>query len=176
MYSIQKGVLPRLTGIIGLVLPIFVLLLDMDYILKNISTRIPELMGNSTKPVWLVVLMFLFVTMFFPIYFGMLLASIFPAIEIRRDGIKFTFWEFFGSKINWDEIDSLVYYTNGNIILLIDKRGFPLFNGLYFNDLLAKRFRSHLPIIILSPGLEKREEIIKEILSKCSPRIVHRKD
>ena len=66
---------------------------------------------------------------------------------------------FFGSKIKWGEIDSLVYYPNGYIILRVDKRGFSFLNGLYFNDLMARRFRSQLPVIILSPGLEKKDEL-----------------
>jgi hypothetical protein len=176
MYSVQKGILPTITGIISLALPIWVLILDLNYIVTNINTRIPEIMGDSKKPVWLVVAMSLFFTMFFPVIFGMLFANIFPSIEIRRDGISCKYWGFFGSKVKWEEIDSLVYYPNGYVILRVDKRGFSFLNGLYFNDLMARMFRSQLPVIIFSPGLEKRDELITEILSKCSPRIVHKKD
>lgn len=176
MYHTQKGLLPILAGLLSYVLPISVLLLLLDYVMKNIYTRIPDLIGNSTKPIWLVVAMLFITMMVFPVFFGMMLASIFPSVEIRRDGLSFKYWEFFGCKVKWNEIDSLAYYPNGNIILRVDKRGLPLFNGLYFNELFAKRARSQLPIIILSPGLERRDEVIAEILAKSSPRIIQKKD
>jgi hypothetical protein len=176
MYSNQKGIIPAITGIISLVLPIWILFLDTKYIFNNINTRIPEIMGDSTKPLWVVVLLYYSTTMFFPVFFGLFFANLFPSIEIRNDGIRFSYWEFFGYKVLWDEIESLVYYPNGYVVLQVNKRGIPLFNGLYFNALIARFFRSYLPVIIMSPGLRKRNEIISEILSKCSPRVVHRRD
>jgi hypothetical protein len=175
MYSIQKGFVPFVTGITSIVLPLWALISVSKYVLENVNTRIPEILGDSTKPIWLIVAMMYFFTMFFPVFFGLLLASIFPNVEIRRDGVNFRYWGFWGSNVKWEEIDSLVYYPNGYIILRIDKRGLSIFNGLYFNDLQGKVLKSQLPILVFSPGLEKREEIVAEILDKCSPRIVHRK-
>jgi hypothetical protein len=175
MYSIQKGFVPFITGIVSIVLPLWTLISVSKYVLENINTRIPEILGESTKPIWLIVVMTYFFTMFFPVFFGLLFASVFPNVEVRRDGINFRYWGFFGSKVKWEEIDSLIYYPNGYIILRIDKRGLSIFNGLYFNDLQGKLLKSQLPILVFSPGLEKREEIVAEILDKCSPRIVHRK-
>lgn len=175
MYSIQKGFVPFITGITSIVLPLWALISVSKYVFENINTRIPEILGESTKPIWLIVAMMYFFTMFFPVFFGLLFASIFPNAEIRRDGINFRYWGFFGSKVKWEEVDSLIYYPNGYIILRIDKRGLSIFNGLYFNDLQGKVLKSQLPILVFSPGLEKREEIVAEILDKCSPRIVHRK-
>jgi len=174
MYSVQKGILPVITSIVSFALPIWVVILDLKYIFENINARIPQIMGDSTKPVWLVITMLLFFTMFFPLFFGLLLASIFPVIEIRRDGLNFCYWTFFNCKVKWQEIDSLIYYQNGYIILRIDKRGLSIFNGLYFNSLQARFIRSQLPILVFSPGLENRNEIIKEILGKGTPRIVNK--
>ncbi|HNE05006.1 MAG TPA: hypothetical protein PKJ84_06335 [Anaerolineales bacterium] len=175
MFLIQKGILPTIIGIVSFLLPAWVLFLDTKYILENLDTRIPEILGNSTKSIWLIVAMLYFFTMFFPIYFGMLLASIFPTIEIRRDGINFKYWEFLTCKAKWDEIESIIYYPNNYIVLRIDKRGLPMLNGLYFNSLQSKFLKSQLPILVLSPGLEKRDEVIREILKNSSPRIVQKK-
>src|SRR5688572_25941872 len=128
MYSVQKGILPTTINIISFVFPIWVLILDMKYVFENIDTRIPQIMGDSTKPVWLVIVLLLFFTMFFPVFIGLLLTSIFPTIEIRRDGLNFNYWVFVNCKVKWEEIDSLVYYPNGYIILRIDKRGLSIFN------------------------------------------------
>jgi hypothetical protein len=175
MYSVQKGFVPLITGVVSVILPLWVLILDTNYVFENINTRIPELMGDSTKPLWSVVVMVYFFTMLFPVIIGLLLASIFPNIEIRRDGLSFKYWGFWGSKVKWNEIDSLVYYPNGYIVMRLDKRGLSIFNGLYFNDLQGKVLKSQLPILVLSPGLENREEMVAEILTKCSPRIVLKK-
>lgn len=175
MYSVQKGFVPFITGIVSLILPLWVLILNTRFVFENINTRIPEIVGDSTKPLWSVVVMSYFFIMLFPVIIGLLLASIFPNIEIRRDGLSFKYWGFWGTKVKWDEIDSLVYYPNGYVVMRLDKRGFPAFNGLYFNALQGKFVKSQLPILVLSPGLENREEMISEILTKCSPRIVRKK-
>ena len=174
MYSIQKGFIPSIIGIISIVLPLWVLISVSKYIIENIDTRIPEIMGESTKPIWLIIVMLFLLSMLFPVYFGLLFASIFPNVELRRDGINFRYWGVFGSKVKWGEIDSLVYYSNGYVVLRIDKRGLSIFNGLYFNDLQGKVLKSQLPILVFSPGLETREEIINEILNKSTPRIVRK--
>jgi len=174
MYTVQKGILPTITGITSFILPFWILGLDVDYVLRNINTRIPEMMGDTTKPLWLLIVMFFFFTLFFPVLFSMILASIFPTIEVRKDGINFAFLGFFGAKVKWEEIDSLVYYPNNYILLRIDKRGFPLLNGLYFNQLQAGPVKSQLPILIFSPGLQNRDEIVSEIIEKASPRIVRK--
>ena len=176
MYSVQRGVIPTIAGIISAILPVWPLILDLKYIFENINTRIPEIMGDSQKPIWLVVVGVVFFTMFFPVFFGMLLAGIFPAIKIQHDGIKFIYWLVLGSMVKWDEIESLVYYPNGYVVLRINKLGLPFFNGQYFNLLHARVIGSQLPILIFSPGLEKKEEIIGEILKKSSARVVHKKE
>ena len=159
---------------LSFILPVSPFILDVKYVFENINTSIPEILGDSAKPIWLVIAMMFFFTMFFPVFFGMLLASIFPAIKVQHDGIDFSYGFFFGSKVRWNEIDSLVYYPNGYVVLRIDKRGLPIFTGLYFNKLQAGFIKSQLPILIFSPGLEKRKELIDEILEKGSPRVVRK--
>ncbi len=174
MHFVQRGLLPAITGLVSFVLPFWVLILDLSYIFRNVNTRIPEILAQSSVPVWLAVVIMLFSTMFFPIFFGMFLASIFPTIEIRREGLYASYWEFFGCRVKWEEIDSLAYYSNGYIALRVDKRGLPILNGTYFYRLQGRIAKSRLPTIILSPGLQKRDEIITEIMKKGSPRIIQK--
>jgi hypothetical protein len=174
MHAVQRGTLPAITSLLSFALPAWVLVMDLDYIFRNIDTRIPKILEQSDMPVWVAVVLVLFFTMFFPVFFGMLLASFFPTIEIRRDGLNCSYWEFINCRVKWEEVESLAYYPNGYIVLRIEKRGLPILNGLYFYSLQARILRTRLPVVILSPGLEKRNELIEEILKKASPRIVQK--
>lgn len=161
MYSTQKGWLPSLVIGLSYLIPFLTLIRSLIFVFEEGLT-------------WPVMATFLAVILFFPMYFGMFAASFFPTIELRKQGINVSFWEFFSVNIKWDEIESVVHYPNGYVILRVDKKGLPLINGLYFYSLQGKILRSKLPTIVLSPWLQKKEELINEILRNSAPRVVRK--
>jgi len=163
MYSVQKGIIPRITKVISILLPFGVFMLNLTDLFKT-----PYQYG------WKVEVFSFLAIMFFPIVVGLFLASIFPSIGLRRTGININYWGGWGRNVKWEEIDSLVYYPNGYIIIRIAKT-LAIFRGLYFNILLAKFVRSNLPILILSPSFENRDKFIEELLKHCEPHIMHKK-
>jgi hypothetical protein len=172
----QRGLLPAITKLLGFVLPAYPFGLNVKYVIDKINMGTPELVGDSQTPDWLLFAMVFFFVMIFPVFFGMFFASIFPSMEPCTDGVRFSYWFLIGSKVKWNEIGGLVYYPNGYVVLRVDKYGLPFLNGQYFNMMRARFIDSQLPILIFSPGLEKREELIAEIRRNCSVRVAYKKD
>jgi len=162
MHSTQKGWLPVLVIGLSYLFPFLMLIDSLVFLFDQEELTLT------------VVVTYLAVMLFFPLFFGMFAASFFPTIEIRKHGLNISFWGIFSVNLTWDEIDSVVYYPNGYIILRTDKKGIALFNGLYFYSLQAKILRSRLPTVVLSPWLEKRNEIMREVIKNSSPREVHK--
>ena len=163
MRAVQKGWLPGLVKFVSFFLPIIVLFKSLLFLIDYDGH---DLMIN---------VVFLVCILFFPVYFGVFLGSIFPTIQIKENGICVYYWLMFSTFIKWDEIESVIHYPNRYIVLKIDKKGFSLFNGTYFFSLLGKFLKSKLPVVIFSPWLEKGNEILEEVSKKSLPRIVQLK-
>ena len=164
MRSRQKGFIPTTTILVSYLIPLGIFGSYLTFILDEK----PQVIYG-----WKVISLS-FISVFLLLGFGVFfrLASIFPTLEISESGLKTSYWMFFRKKIKWDDVESIVYYPNGYVILKINRTGFP-FTGLYYYQLMGMRLKVRKPVIVLAPGFEEREKFINEMLQYCSPRIVH---
>jgi hypothetical protein len=95
----------------------------------------------------------------------------FPDIRLVKSGLKYRFYGLISGLIRWNEIERLVNLPGGHVAVVIARKGIPLLNGLFVNKLYGRVFRYDYPILIMSPSLEGREEIIRlirEMIKKYS--------
>jgi hypothetical protein len=104
----------------------------------------------------------------------------FPGIQIVDNGIKYGSFGFFGIlhlfvlKVNWSEIKEVVYLQRGVVALGVSRPGWSLFNGLFYNRLYGYLFGIKTPIILLSPGMEKKDEVVAYIIHRSHPEIIRK--
>jgi hypothetical protein len=159
MYKNQKGLFPFICNIIGLMLfvfPTFIILVENIY----------ELADNFTITNLILQLIISLVLLSFPLTISFFLLKMFPRIKISQHGIHY--WSFlFGlNTITWDDIEGIIRYKNGYGAIIFQKRGFYFFNGTYFNMLYGMIFRIHRPILLLSPNILTRTNLIEILREK----------
>lgn len=167
MYYHQKGFAPTMHQVLGLIISgvffVYAIITFSPSYLNFVSAL--NLYDALIATIKLVAGLSLYLTI--PFYFGMLLTSKYPSIKLIRSGIKFFF--FFGickGDIRWNEIEEIRTQKNGDVILLINRKGFPIFNGLYFFAMHGKKH--YEPILLISRSTENFENLISIIKKQSS--------
>lgn len=101
----------------------------------------PNVSLNSVPSIILAVLLFAF---------GYWLTCIFPTIKFTQTGIRCKRMYFYKS-VKWSDMDNMVEFKNGTMVLSINRKGWPLLNGLFFEWLTGKALRQKFPVILFSP-------------------------
>jgi len=163
MYSYQKGTLPLFTTFLGMFIPsiffIYALKTLLPHFVKSINAQPINIIIENT--ISLIIGLVLYWTL--PIFFGVFFSGIFPAIRITEKGISFIYLGgLVRGLILWNEIEKLRKLPYGYLALIIDRPGLPLLNGLYMSSIYGRLIRTYKPVIILSPNLKIRENIIEK--------------
>jgi hypothetical protein len=106
---------------------------------------------------------------------GILFAGLFPEIRIMDNGLKYRVI-FFKGLITWNEIEEVILFPSGYAALIISRKGFFLFNGLYFNKLYGHIIRHEQPVLFLSSRLENLKEVLQIIGNKSNAKIIQRSE
>lgn len=160
MYNRQKG-LPLLISLAGLIITIFSIAIALGWsveVVNNIKQDRAAL--SDTLPyaiVWI-----------FPYFMGRFILGLFPSVQNLPTGIRIDKGLGFAKTILWDEIENIIERKNETIVLIINSKGLSAFNGLYFNEIYGRFLNIDKPIVLFSPSLENREEILQEIINKSS--------
>ena len=167
MFTSQKGLFPFVSKITGLIIFVYPTLMVIAY-----SVR--ELFIDFTAEN--IFLRFLAATLvlFFPLWISLFLLNMFPKIKLTEQGIKYLSFSLTIRLIKWDEVESLVYFRNGYAALILQKRGFILLNGLYYNKLYGMIVRAFDPVIFVAPNILDQSELLAN-LSERKIRIVREK-
>jgi hypothetical protein len=155
MYKRQRGLLPfilRLGGLVAILQSMITLIVWVPRALfhQNVPANYDPIIVIITD---------------FPIYLvmGLLLLSVFPEIRLTPDGLKYRVVAIYGL-IKWSEIESVEQIKYEMIRIAIKRDGLSYFNGLFFQRIIGWYMRHEYPVLLLSPGLEGRDEIVQEIL------------
>mgnify|MGYP002067116632 CR=1 FL=1 len=155
MYRQQNGFFPTLCRFFGLIM----ISISMIFLVPGLIPLLyPQvLLGNmlaNTSGV-------------FPscFIFGMFFISLFPRLRLTENGVRYRFM-FFTGTIRWEEIKHISQARNGIILISIYRKGFFLFNGLFFQGLLAWFIGNDFPLLLISSSLVQRNQFMQEILSR----------
>lgn len=162
MYKKQRGLLPSIFNFGGL----FAILCSIANFVVWFPQILPpqRITDNDTVGYLLTVPVVLLVT-------GLLLLSVFPEIRLTPEGLKYRVGPIH-SLIKWSEIESVSQMKFDVIRIAIKRDGFVLFNGLLFQRFIGSYMRHEYPLLLLSNGLEKRDEIVQEILTHSNVKKV----
>jgi hypothetical protein len=166
MYFRQKHYLATIESILGLLIAICTLLSGTRIIFLLLNSENYADPGDGERYVRVIFVMLL-ATLISTIMVGM-----FPDIKVEDRGIRYRLFYIYTMLIKWEEMEDILFLRNGFIALGISRPGVSLFNGLYLNKLYSHIIKYDQPILFLSPGLEKKEEILQEIIEKSHPRII----
>jgi len=167
MFTSQKGSFPFVSKITGLIIFVYPTFMVMGYSIKEIF------MDFTAENIFLRFLAAALV-LFFPIWISLFLLNLFPKIKTTAQGVKYLSSPLIIRLIKWDEIESLVYFRNGYAALILQKRGFILLNGLYYNKLYGMIVRAFDPVIFVAPNILDQSELLAN-LSERKIRIVREK-
>jgi hypothetical protein len=168
MYSRQQGCLPMLTAFCGFALVAYYFLM-LVYAIVLYWTRTASIsFERLVESIVAVGTMALLLIVFF--LTGLFFAGMFPDIKIVREGIKFRYLHFFKGLILWEEVEGVieVIRPRGGMAFVISRKGPNFINGLYFNSLYGIMNRHDKPLLLISSGLEKRGEILREVRQRTS--------
>lgn len=174
MFSKQKGLWPLVLLVTGLSLHIIFIGLTIPYVVLIIS----DIFSEAAIPVAIISTLEFMAGMIgliwsIPLLIGSFCISAFPEIRIFEKGIECRTYKFIRSKIYWNEIIDVISLPKGYMALTISRRGSPLLNGLYSNKIYGGIVKSKYPVLLLSPHLENKEVLLREITShlttKCLP-------
>lgn len=164
MFAKQKGVLPMMLFIVGLIIHMVSIVFTIPYIVPEI------LQFFSTEPFLdasLTTIKFLAFMIGFvwsvPLLIGSFFVSAFPEIRVTEKGIEYRSYKFIRSFLKWSEIDGVVPLKKGYKALKISRKGFVLINGLYSNQIYGAVVKVKKPVILLSPKLENIDHLLREI-------------
>lgn len=162
MFSNQKGFLLILTYLIGFCLIVFGIVL-FPY---GLNFVFPEGFQKEFVFASLYKLIFLLIFSLVIILFGTIIMGLFPSIRILRTGIKVKrlLWV---QMFNWNEVEEIVKLSRprGAKGIILSPKGPVLIKFIknypfYLYGVIAGVFE---PVLILSNGLENRDEIITEV-------------
>ena len=103
--------------------------------------RKPYVNFNPVPSIFLAILLFVL---------GYWLTCIFPTIQFTQTGIRCKRMYFYKS-VKWSDMDNMVEFKNGTMVLSIKRKGWPLLNGLFFEWLTGKALRQKFPVILFTP-------------------------
>lgn len=156
MYNHQKG-LPMFISLVGLVFVLFSFAVALGWLVEIINNYKQSQFSMLSENVPYAILWI------FPYYIGRFVMGLFPSIYVFSDGIKINKGLGFTKTIRWNDIEGMVEYRNNTIALIVNCKGIPAFNGLYFNKLYSRFVGAINPVVFLSPSIERRGEIINQI-------------
>lgn len=167
MYYHQKGLEPIIRQVLGLIISGVFFIYSIKTFVPNYVNFIWTLPAYDAIIITIKLLAGLSLYLIIPFYFGILLTSKYPSVKITGSGIKYLF--FFGickGVIKWNEIEEIRTQINGDVILLINRKGISIFNGLYFFSMHGDKY--YEPILILSRSTENFEVLLSTIESKVA--------
>ncbi len=167
MFTNQKGSFPFVSKITGLIIFVYPTFMVMGYSIR-------EMFIDFTAENIFLRFLAAALVLFFPLWIGQFLLNMFPKIKITEQGVKYLSFPLIIRLIKWDEIESLVYFRNGYAALILQKRGFILLNGLYYNKLYGMIVRAFDPVIFIAPNISSQPELLAA-LSERKIRIVREK-
>lgn len=157
MYKRQKGFLPfifRFGGLVFISLSLirFVEWFPRALLNQKVRNTDPILALLTDVPLFLI--------------FGLLFLNVFPDIRLAADGLKYRIGPIPIFRIvRWDEIESVALMKHEIIRIAIKRDGFSYFNGLFFQWFIGLFLKHEYPLLLLSPGLDGRDDIVQEILT-----------
>ncbi|WKZ50324.1 MAG: hypothetical protein QY329_12770 [Anaerolineales bacterium] len=157
MYKRQQGFLPFIFRFGGLAFISFSIIRFVEWfpralLLQKVRNTDPILALLTDVPIFLII--------------GLLLLNVFPDIRLTSDGLKFRTGPIpLYFLIRWGEMESVVQMKHEIIRIAIKRSGFFIFNGLFFQGFIGLFLQHEYPLLLLSPGLDRRDEIVQEILT-----------
>ena len=168
MYNHQTGCIAKTLSSIAMIALLF---LSMKTLFSTYMTWVEMRDILSIKDLTLEVVLVLVSHLIILIIFLpaiLILGGMFPAMRVEKSGLKYRYLGFLGGNIQWDEIDEIINLKrpqNAKAIV-ISRRGFFLFNGLWLNTVLGLIFTGQpVQILILTKEMSKREHLLEEIRS-----------
>jgi hypothetical protein len=163
MYSRQKGILPGLAWLFGcflILIPIY-----------GLSVVLPDLIvaankQPNTQAMAMFILNFSIQWLMFLGFFGYLASfffKLFPALAVTPEGLSCIYIQ--GVLVNfikWNEIQKITK-RGDYVVLLLFRPGLPSFKGLHINSLYGRALGLSSPVLLLSPYLSERDEIVAKI-------------
>ncbi len=164
MYNYQKGLLPLISSFLGILIPSVFFAFGAKTLLPLYINSINSQPTNEIIGTTLSLLIGLSLYLALPLFIGILLSGLFPAIRITKRGVGYSYFGgLIKGEILWGEVIALDELTSGYSIIRIGRIGLSVFNGLYMNSLYGRLVSVFDPIIFISPDLENRENIIVSI-------------
>ena len=165
MYYTQKGCFPNLLGGLARLLTLALLLLCIfgpyfqwlemkeNFSIEAAQAGIPSSIGISI----------LVLLLFYP--FVYIMGGIFPAVQVSSKGIAYRHAVLGGGLIRWNEVSDIVPINKGkNIAVVIKRKGWFLFNGLWLFSLTGIMFTNQIiPILVISSGIDNHDQVISQI-------------
>jgi hypothetical protein len=164
MYKMQRGFLPFIFKFGGLVFISLSLIKFIEWfpralLNQRVRNSDPVLVLLTDVPILLI--------------FGLLFLNVFPDIRLTPDGVKYRVGPIpIYGLIEWSEIESVVQMKYEIIRIAIKRKGFFGFNRLFFQGYIGMFLHHEYPLLLLSPGLERRDEIVQEILTHSNVKRV----
>ena len=143
MYKRQKGFLPLLAHLFGLLILVYPTFGIIIY-------AIPKIFGSAGLEA-LIYLLTSILLLVFPLSIGWLLLSLFPYIRISEDGISYMTSPITTKKMKWEEFSFLYEFRNGYGALVIDSKENRLKNMLSLHKTFGLLTGIIDPIILLTP-------------------------
>ena len=173
MYKTQKGCLPSLVTSIGGLFFVgsltYIVILDIIVATEFRSTIFYEELSRRLFSALVITLIFLLLI----IPLTLMIAGMFPALRVTKEGLKYRFLGFWGGLIHWKEIEEIIdiKWPHNYKAIVISRKGLFLFNGLWSHVFYGLLFVGQLvPIILISPSVNAHEELQKEIYKNMEPK------
>jgi hypothetical protein len=169
MYYRQKGLIPLSTSFLGITIAVYSLLTSIVETFKNLQL-------SSTMVDIIASLVAACIVLAIPIWASLFLILMFPAIKIMEDGLKYSSLGIITGTIKWNEIENLRGFDNGFIAIGIRRKGFFLFNGLYFNKIYALLIGHESPVLFLSSKTENLKGIVNAIQNHSEAKTIKQRN
>jgi hypothetical protein len=168
VYANQKGMLPLITSLLGILIPCAFFINAISILFPGFASSIDSKSFDFVIIKTIELLVGLALYLFFPFLFGIFFSGLFPAINVDKNGLKYKYLGgLIQKKIKWKEIDRYVEIPLGFTAIVINRPGFTLFNGLYWNRIYGRLLGIGRPVILLSPKINNYVQILKEIDQKA---------
>lgn len=169
MYKKQKGCLVYLFKFVGMIMTLYFGVL-MFTITLGLFRRI-----SNTNQLLIGVLVSSIGFGFFMLA-GQIITRIFPDVRVAKAGVKYR--TYYHSKlIPWSEIEEITKVTSRKLfsnfyVLVINRKGAGMYNwkGLYAQLISGLLVGTDDPVILLSPSIDGREELINMIRKKIGEK------
>jgi hypothetical protein len=163
----QRGFVPRTTMILGILIPSIFLMRGAIFFIPLYIHSIDEQTFSMVinKIIDLTIHILLYLTV--PFYLGIFLSGLFPVLHLSNHGLQIMYFGgIIRKRISWKEIEMVKKLNGGYHAIVLKIIGMPLLRGLHFNELYGRIVRCYSPVILLSPEIEDKDALIKQIKEK----------